>query len=790
MAKNKDDNTKSNIRFNALKKIAGLIQSNTDDIYKSTYYTDPENKRQLDNLKNNIDTSIKNILNNNINSTGEPNMSRFYERLFFNTQNDKDTVAEFEKIFGDNDFINNLSSSYMDNRWIKAIDDELDETLRYMPKLEEALQTLRDNVLSADSFNKDFLTLKPAIDGDGSQDQFDHNIQDLKKNYDLLKLINDIYYDTSKYGETFIYCVPYEKAIQNLMDHKNDNRGIAIRSNYNESTIILEDTINDTSEKIDMSRFNLDKMSEDINDINLNFEIDNSGILRSVIESEKDARDKRKMVNEQSLCEQYLMELGMTDIRNDGKAYAFDNVERYQVGGKLPEHHNFDKTLNDDMELPNIDSSASDGLVNTDKAKNVKLKSMNGCIVKKLRRECVTPIMINDICLGYYYFEFDNNMAFFDESQPSTGMVNTITGLRSNGRAEAYDVLQRRDDAIRYVASMLATKIDTKFINDNQDLKREIYYILKYNDEFSNNEANMQNIRVSYIPPEDINHIYFELDENTGRGISDLNLALIPAKLWVAIYITNCLAIMTRGNDKRVYYVRQSVESNISKTLLKTVNEIKKSNFGIRQIQNINNVLNITGRFNDYIIPRGADGNSPIEFEVMQGQQIEIKTELLNLLEEAAINSTGVPLELIQSRQSPDYAMQLTMSNTKFLRFVYARQSLFQQMIQPLLTKIYDIEYGTTDTIDVTLPPPLFINVTNTNQLVVNTSDFCNSIVEIFMGDTQDDIIKAKVGKKLKAYYLGSYVNMSILNNAIEEAKQEKAKEDAEAAAKDNGDSY
>ena len=790
MAKNKDDNTKSNIKFNALKKIAGLIQSNTDDIYKSTYYTDPENKRQLDNLKNNIDTSIKNILNNNINSTGEPNMSRFYERLFFNTQNDKDTVAEFEKIFGDNDFINNLSSSYMDNRWIKAIDDELDETLRYMPKLEEALQTLRDNVLSADSFNKDFLTLKPAIDGDGSQDQFDHNIQDLKKNYDLLKLINDIYYDTSKYGETFIYCVPYEKAIQNLMDHKNDNRGIAIRSNYNESTIILEDTINDTSEKIDMSRFNLDKMSEDINDINLNFEIDNSGILRSVIESEKDARDKRKMVNEQSLCEQYLMELGMTDIRNDGKAYAFDNVERYQVGGKLPEHHNFDKTLNDDMELPNIDSSASDGLVNTDKAKNVKLKSMNGCIVKKLRRECVTPIMINDICLGYYYFEFDNNMAFFDESQPSTGMVNTITGLRSNGRAEAYDVLQRRDDAIRYVASMLATKIDTKFINDNQDLKREIYYILKYNDEFSNNEANMQNIRVSYIPPEDINHIYFELDENTGRGISDLNLALIPAKLWVAIYITNCLAIMTRGNDKRVYYVRQSVESNISKTLLKTVDEIKKSNFGIRQIQNINNVLNITGRFNDYISPRGADGNSPIEFEVMQGQQIEIKTELLNLLEEAAINSTGVPLELIQSRQSPDYAMQLTMSNTKFLRFVYGRQSLFQQMIQPLLTKIYDIEYGTTDSIDVTLPPPLFINVTNTNQLIVNTSDFCNSIVEIFMGDSQDDVIKAKVGKKLKAYYLGSYVNMGIINNAIEEAKQEKAKEDAEAAAKDNGDSY
>ena len=590
MAKKKDDDNKSNIRFNALKKIAGLIQSNSDEIYKSTYYTDPENKRQLNDLKSSIDSSIKDILNNNVNMTGEPNMSRFYERLFFNSQNDQDTVAEFEKIFGDNDFINNLSSSYMDNRWIKAIDDEMDQTLRYMPKLEEALQTLRDNVLSADSFNKDFLTLKPQIEGEKSQDQFDHNIQDLKKNYDLLKLINEVYYDTSKYGETFIYCVPYEKAIQNLMDHKYDNRGIAIRSNYNEGSIILEDTINDTSEKVDMSKFKLNNLSEDQQDFNINFEIDNSGILRSVVEAEKDARNKKKQVSEQSLCEQYLMELNMLDIKNDGKPYALDNIERYQVGGKLPEHHNFDKTLYDDMELPNIDDSAADGLVNPEKQKNVKLKSMNGCIVKKLRRECVTPIMINDVCLGYYYFEFDNNMAFFDESQPSTGMVNTITGLRSNGRAEAYDVLQRREEAIRYLASMLANKIDTKFINDNQDLKKEIYYILKYNDEFSNNEANMQNIRVSYIPPEDINHIYFNLDDGTNRGISDLNLALIPAKLWVAIYLTNCLAVMTRGNDKRVYYVRQSVESNISKTLLKTINEIKKSNFGIRQIQVINNV--------------------------------------------------------------------------------------------------------------------------------------------------------------------------------------------------------
>ena len=789
--KNNKDN--SNIRFGTLKKIANLIQSGNDDIYKSTYYSDPDNKKQLNDLKSSIDSSIKDILDINTGSIGEPNMSRLYERMYFNSQNDSDTVKEFEKIFGDNEFINNLSNAYTDNRWVKAIDEELDETLKYMPKLEEALQTLRDNVLSADSFSKDFLSLQAQIETNNNQDQFNNNIDELKSKYDLLKLTNEIYYDISKYGEVFIYCVPYEKAIQTLMDRKTDGRGIAIKTNFKENSVLMESTIDSSSNTIDVSNFNLNENEK--MDFNINFEVDNSGVLSTIVEAEMNARNMQKSVNEQSIWEQYITEAsslneGVTDIINDGKPYAFDNVERYQAGGKLPEHHNFDKTIYDDMELPNIDDTTADGLVDPKKQKNTKIKNMNGCIVKKLRRDRVTPIMINDINLGYYYFEYDDFTTFYEDSHPSTGMVNTITGLRSNGRAEAYDVLQRRDEMVRYLASQLAEKIDTKFIDNNQDLKKEIYYILKYNDEFCNNATDVRNIRVTYIPPQDIHHMYFDIDERTNRGISDLNLSLIPAKLWVAIYITNCLAVMTRGNDKRVYYVRQSVESNISKTLLKTINEIKKSNFGIRQIQSINNVLNLTGRFNDYIIPRGSDGQSPVEFEVMQGQQVEIKTELLNLLEEAAINSTGVPLELIQSRQSPDYAMQLTMSNTKFLRFVYGRQSQFQLLLEPLLTKLYDVEYGTTDKIKVTLPPPLFINVTNTNQLITNTSDFCNSLVEIVMGDSQDDILKAKVGKKLKIYYLGSYVNMAMINDIIESAKQEKAKEDAEQADQEGGESY
>ena len=766
-----NDEKKQQSRIPTIKKIANAIQGNISDLYRSTYYSDIDNVNQLQNIKNSIDASIKNIMDTNSDTVGEPNISKLYERMLMNAQNDPSTINEFERIFGDNEFVNNLANSYMDNRWVKAVDMEIDEILRYMPKLNEALLTMRDNVLSADSFSKDYLNIENDSPSPETAEQFSHNVVDFKTKYDLLKLTTDIYDDTSKYGEVFIYCVPYQKAIQRLMDRKLTMRNVVVKTNYHENAVIIESA--------DSGKSTI-KIAEGLSDepaINYNINIEN-GVISSIVESEKQAREIYKSVKEQSLTEQFFNEQsaireGIVDIVSTGTPYAntFDND--IEMGAKLPVHHNFDQTLGDSLDLPEYEDSTSDGLYEKNR-QQPKISPMSGCIVKKLKRERITPIIMNDICLGYYYFEFDEQMDMFEDRFTTTGMVNTITGLRSNGRAEAFDAMQRREELLRNIASNLADKIDSKFVNANQDLKKEIYHILKYNDNFNAAAGSANNIRVTYIPPEDIHHFYFKLDEDTKRGLSDLNLSLIPAKLWVAIYITNCLAIMTRGNDKRVYYVRQSVESNISKTLLKTINEIKKSNFGIRQVENINSVLNITGRFNDYIIPRGSDGQSPIEFEVMQGQNIEIKTELLNLLEESAVNVTGVPIELIQNRQSPDYAMQLTMSNSKFLRFVYSRQSNFQEQLSKLFTKLYNMEFNNNISVRVTLPPPLFINVTNTNQLIVNTNDYCENIANIVMAG-EDDELKARFAKQLKIYHLGSYMNMEVINKMIEKAKQDQS---------------
>ena len=232
-----------------LRRFASLVQGNMDDMYRSTYYADPNNKDQLQAIKTDITSSIKDIMNSNTDNIGEPNISRLYERLLLNNQNDPNTVAEFERIFGDNEFINSLTSSYLDNRWVKAIDTEIDEVMKYMPKLQEALSTIKDNVLSSDSFSKDFLNLESKLaPTKESEEQFARNINDMKDRYDMLKLTSKIYDQTSKYGETFVYCVPYTKAISALMKKKNsttDDRNIKVRTNFESGSVLIESSVSE-----------------------------------------------------------------------------------------------------------------------------------------------------------------------------------------------------------------------------------------------------------------------------------------------------------------------------------------------------------------------------------------------------------------------------------------------------------------------------------------------------------------------------------------------------------------
>lgn len=785
-----------------IQKMAGAIQANMDSLYKTTYFTSPQGNRDITDLTQSINDNIDKIVTRNMSTIGMPSISVLYSRMF-NKANKQNPITDgISSMFEDPMMMDDLYSTYMSNRFLRELDDEIDTVCKYMTRLEEALNAKKDSVISADHFSKDFLDIKFPTDVDN--EQFAQRIVELKKKYHLQKIVEEIYEDTAKYGEKFTYCVPYSTAISRLLANKPDApdpvgfafraEGAVLESAINDAvkegteryllkmdsknlsiisesgnieqsatpTIVTESTELDKRTGKDVSTFSSHSILNEKESFSIGVEINTTGIIDSAIQEVTKILNSSKKIKHSSLHEAF------TQSVKNGSYLLMEDKNKPQAAGNLNTNNIF----------KNYSVRPVDGIINTspqakdekNDANSAKYKvKVPGAVIKFLKREMVIPVYIEETCMGYYYIELrtkdigDDMFGFRNLlGDPMTGHNNARMAFNNIENA-------RQDETIKYVAGQLSQFIDKKFVETNQDLTREIYEILKFNDLF--NTPSIDLIKITFVPPEDIFHSYFNFDRDIHRGVSDLAKGLIPAKLFTSLLVTGVIGTMTRGFDKRVYYVNQAVDTNISQQLINVVNQIKMGNFGIRQFNSINNILNITGRFNDYVIPRTPGGDSPVTVDVISGQQFELSNDLMTMLEEMAINATEVPLEIIQTRQSVDYAMQLSMSSSKFLRTVYKRQERVQEILSPFITAIYNYEYGDNTELEVKLPPPVFLDMANTNQLMSNTRDFVDTVLDVEMQDEENNALKALYRKNLFFHYIGTHIDISAHKNILDQTK-------------------
>ena len=185
--------------------------------------------------------------------------------------------------------------------------------------------------------------------------------------------------------------------------------------------------------------------------------------------------------------------------------------------------------------------------------------------------------------------------------------------------------------------------------------------------------------------------------------------------------------------------MKQSLDTNVAQSLLNVISTIKKGNFGIRQMESVNNILNMVGRFNDFVIPIGPNGDPPIQFDTQSGQQFDFPQDLMANLEESAVNATDVPLEIVNSSTSMDFAVRYTMTNAKLLRNVLKRQAKMEAFLSDIFTKIYKFEYNEDVELTVNLPIPAFLSMTQGSQLLQSATQYAESITDIEMNGEQDE---------------------------------------------------
>lgn len=742
MANKKD--TSPSIGKRILKQL-GILQDRMDSVYKDTYSADPQHNRDLEKLTNDIETNISNIMSRNTSTTNISQISQLYA-----VSKLRDTVQNSNYISSVTDFFENkaitdsIMSSYTENKWITELDTEIDTICKYMPRLEEALAAIKETVLCADNFEKEPMIFTSPTTSINELPKLSEEIKSYRKMYNFDQKAEDWYEKVSKYGEVLIYKIPYSRAMQSLLQRKNGT--INRRTSYatTETTLITEsgniaNTAKANKELVNL--FNSSSRELDLSNLkNLKLEVYNGRVpLKSALDEATYVRQLAPLAESMSLMESSELE----------------------------------KTIPDELEVPK-ELKARDGLVDPTKMRNEQPSvKVPGLLLKELKRENVIFLYIDDICLGYYYLEFIDQRGK-DLSDGTVFRRNSISaGIQSNVRLQDQQAQSMAvDNLLKYLSSMIIQNIDDKFVNANPTLRDAIYAVLKHNDIY--NSSGLDSIRVTYIAPEDMEHIKFREDPKTHRGISDLYRSMIPAKLWCCLNLAYTFGILTRGQDKRVYYVKQNVESNIAQTLLTVINQIKKQNFNIMQVENMNSILGITGQYNDYVIPVGPSGDAPINMEVMQGQDINVQTDLMDKLEEQAINSTGIPMEYITARLSSiEFASQLTMTNSKMLRFAYKRQSQYETHLANLMTAIYNTEHNfegdeENKAISCILPSPLLLNLNNLNQIIDIVTQTAEKLAEYEYPDNNDENneIKKMLFKKNYVHAkLGGYLKLDEISN-------------------------
>ena len=723
------NNTKQAPSQRRINKRLDTLNNYMDNMYNSIYSTRVDNRNDLDRITDNIEKDLDDILTS-INGQNVSDISNLMIRLQRKSGvASEKAMKQLEDIISDKQIIDNIS---MENvfKYIQAENYQYDTILKYLPKLYQALEIMKDSVLSSDNFTKDFLNVISNKSNKEDINIFNSKANAVLDKYKIQDLFEEMYMDTAIYGEYFLYQVPYKKGFERLLKRRELRNTISECTVF-ESAKFVKVKKNEALEKFSETFLNEVKGSNGT----VTLQIDESAMIPEAFKAYETAQKLREKYKSDSITEAFLHEA------KDGAIDTVIPTLRYEPITQMP----------------------VDGFISKDNS--TKVNDINGAIMYKIPRENIIPCYIGEFCIGYIYFTVTNDAILNNLAR--TGFYNTAI---HNENIKLEDQVKQQDLLVSQIAASIGEQIDARFINNNTDLKEEIYNILRYNAEFNPLTGN-NTVNVTFLPAEDVIHFYFKMDKKTHRGISDLKKAVVPAMLAIMLKLTDTINKVSRSQDKRIYYVKQNVETNVARTMLNVISQLKKGNLGIRQLESMNSIFNVIGKYSDHVIPMSQSGETPIQFEVMQGQNTETPVELITGMEQDAVDSTDVPYEWVDSTNQVDFATRFTMSNSKFLRKVFKRQAICQTQFSNIFRRAYNFEYQENESrAEIRLPAPAFLTLTNSQQLLDSNKNFITALADIILQD-QEDLKPEFINITLRDY-LGTYIDFDKIDKNVEFARQ------------------
>ena len=749
------------------KRVTNIGKAYSDLMDRISYRTtgsSNDRRKELAQLSAKVDEIINDEMSSLTKYAGD-DLSDFIFKLFNDTKNPGQNymggnIRSMEDLFkaDDSTMVNYFVSKQKESR---VLYNELDMISTQLYELKECINVTRDSIVTSDDISK---TISRQISFSGyGEDELEESsalkqIEGMEKKFKLFKKIkNFVVPNTLRYGVYYVYTIPYSKLFEQYYKKKNEIQFGATNEAYTVSHILKEKNKDTVTE---MSASLMESISLVVNESDAKIAVPKKSTTAEISTTVEQYLNNIEIYNDEiplPLMEDGLGVAEMIDFRIASKKAIKDAEKRNSTGPKL---------------------QYSDGVKNNSKDTNFDSVT-NDVYVKYISPDRMIPVKILDTTIGYYYV-IDLGE---DTLQPFSNTIKIVDAAMINKQTE--------DMFIQQLTNKVVQAFDKPFLQNNQKFKDLILNSLMYEDSYR------KKLRFQFIPVDYVTEFTVNEDED-GNGQSVLKDSLFYAKLYLSLLIFKMLQILTKSSDTRVYYVKNSgLDADIMSGIQNAARQVKAKQINYYDIMNPITSTSKLGNNNEIFIPYGRSQEKGMEFDILQGQDVQLNNDLMEMLRQGYINATGVPSVIMQYINEADYAKTLVMANSKYTGRVISLQNDFNVSITEFYRKLAkfstDLDESIIDSMEFVFVAPKTINTQNMNDLAQGTDQVVQYMIATYMGQNADvgedgNKLKDRLTRKLSKMMLPT-LPWDDLKDMAEEVYAEIQKEKLEAKNKNGEDS-
>ena len=695
---------------------------------------------------NTMQRELGRYTNNNMGDT-----TSFISKLYSQDRMDKlsserfaDTMNGMTGGFGTSDSSINAMNGFLEvvyrNRLMEQSD--LHQVSHQLIELQEAISITRDAIISPDTVEG---RMNRTIQFEGENDDDDDLIpivEQVEKRFELLeKIKNFIVPYTLEYGTYYVYTIPYSKLFSDIVRNKRSiiNGQGGIRT-IGESTTLYESVMGEQPTKKKSKRGNNNEYLNHLFQVYMESTGDD-------YDAERARKDPSYGKNFAEIKEQFTTDvehmLERVEICNDpdmalpfieeglGSFTHFAESYMMEADGKGFDSVSLKNPTNKNEKLTPFDviqkTGSVDGIYN-DRGRSMdsdtNFDHIKDVYIRMIDPMKIIPVEIIDERIGYY-------LVYAEEASRLNGLVSSQLDTRG-----IYGGFGTGTTFVDELCERIIKSFNKPFLEDNIKFKRLIVQAINYYN------LNVNRVKFQFVPAEYIQEFQIDKDEN-GHGQSMVKKSLFYAKMYQMILMFKILSIVLYSNDTRVNYVRQSgLRKDVASKVQEIIRRKQSRQINMYDLYNYSTLINKIGAGTEMYIPTGRSGERPIETEILSGQEIQLNTELLEMLKNSYILGTGVPAAIVNYLNEAEFAKVVEQNNSKFNGRVVNYQLDFNPSVTEFYKKVLrwstNIPEEKIDKFKWSLQPPKSTTQSIKVELLQQFQQTSEVLVKLFMGDQYD----------------------------------------------------